>query len=143
MDEHPPPSPTAPGCHCTRWGNATGAHRATQDVEHPELWLQQREDQQSFMVWMLRMLPTAPALLGWLLGPQHCQDSLFTALHELDQVGEEHIPVALTEAVHVIRDLGTRRRAQPCAAVARAVECGMWGVGCGPWDAIPCLRSGG
>lgn len=29
-----------------------------QDAEHPEVWFQQRWD------WMLRMLPSAPALFG-------------------------------------------------------------------------------
>lgn len=29
----------------------------------------------------------------------------FTALHQLDQVGEQHIPVSLTEALRVIRHL--------------------------------------
>ena len=109
-----------------------------QDAEHPELWLRQRQDKQSFMVWMLRMLPSAPALLGWPLGPQHCPDSLFAALHELNQVSEEHVPVALAEAVHVVGDLGTEGELSPVPLWP-----GPWGAGCGVWGAVPCLRSGG
>lgn len=81
-------------------GDVAGTRGVMRDAQHPALWLQQRQDQQSFMFWMLRMLPLPQPFWG---GPQ---DSLFAALHELDQVGEEHIPVALTEAVHIIGDLG-------------------------------------
>lgn len=95
--------------------NAAGTHRAMQDAEHPKLSFKQ-----IFMVWMLKMLPSAPALLGWSPGAQHCQDSQFTALHELNQVGEEHIPVALTEAVHVVGDLGMGGELSPML--------GLWDV---------------
>lgn len=59
--------------------------------------------------------------------PQRCRDSLFAALHELDQVGEEHVPVALAEAVHVVGDLGGREGSSAPCRCGR----GPWGAGCG------------
>ena len=47
-----------------------------------------------------------PISWGWPRGSLHCPDSLFAALHQLDQISEEHIPVALAETIHIIGDLG-------------------------------------
>lgn len=40
--------------------------------------------------------------------PESARDLLFTALHELDEVGEQHIPVPLTEAFDIVRHLRGR-----------------------------------
>lgn len=52
---------------------------------------------------------------GWPRESLHCSDSLFAALHQLNQISEEHIPVALAETVHIIGDLGA----------GGSSECGM------------------
>lgn len=81
----------------------------------------------AFKVWMLRSLPRAPALLGCPRTPA-LPDSLFTALHELDQVGEQHVPVALAEAVHIVGHLMGQEGTS--AAVGGAVGHRVWGLGC-------------
>lgn len=52
-------------------------------------------------------------VMGPATGP--VRHSLFAALHELNQVGEKHVPVPFTKAIHVIGDLEGKVRNQPSA----------------------------
>lgn len=82
---------------------------------------------------------------GWPRESLHCPDSLFAALHQLDQISEEHVPVALTETVHIIGDLGAGGSSEWGMLGLRILgtKCRVQDVGCGLQGAAPCLHSGG
>lgn len=75
-----------------------------------------------------------PISWGWPRGSLHCPDSLFAALHQLDQISEEHIPVALAETIHIIGDLGAGGSSERGMLVQDA-GCGDLGAKCRVQDA--------
>jgi len=66
VGEHPSAQPRSPWVPLLATQGCCWCLRG--DAEHPELWLGQRQDRQSFMLRALRMLPSAPALWGWSRG---------------------------------------------------------------------------